>query len=81
MATISEIIKKELNLEKLADKEKKDKWVGDISLEKIKEIAKKVDIPGNTEEAKIRQIIGSCISYRITINGKDPREFKNFGKE
>jgi len=81
MATISEIIKKELNLEKLADKEKKDKWVGDISLEKIKEIARKVDIPGNTEEAKIRQIIGSCISYRITINGKDPREFKNFGKE
>jgi len=81
MATISEIIKKELNLEKLADKEKKDKWVGDISLEKIKEIAKKVDIPGNTEKAKIRQIIGSCISYRITINGKDPREFKNFGKE
>lgn len=81
MPTVAEIIKKELGIEKLANKDKKDEWVGNISLEKIKEIARNKELPGNTEEAKIRQIIGSCISYKITINGKDPREFKNFGKD
>ena len=80
MTTVAELIKKECNLEKLSDKEKPD-FVGDISIEKIKEIAKNKEILGNSEEAKIRQIIGSCISYRITIDGKDPREFKNFGKD
>jgi large subunit ribosomal protein L11 len=81
MPSVAEIIKKEIGVEKLSNKDKKDEWVGDISMEKIKEIAKNKDILGNTEEAKIRQIIGSCISYRITIDGKDPREFKDFGKE
>jgi len=81
MPTVAEIIKKELGIEKLANKDKKDEWVGNISLEKIKEIARNKELSGNTEEAKIRQIIGSCISYKITIDGKDPREFKNFGKD
>ncbi len=78
MGTIAELVKKAANLGKLAKKDKPDEIVGDISLEKLKEMAKSVDIPGNTEEAKLKQIIGSCISYKITIDGKDPREFRNF---
>ena len=80
METIAELVKKNMNLEKLSKKEKQEEIVGDISLEKIKEIAKNRQIPGNSEDAKIRQIIGSCISYKITIDGKDPREFKNYPK-
>ena len=79
MAKISEIIKKELNLKKLENKDKKADMVGDISLDKIKELAKNSKIPGNTEDAKIRQIIGSCVSYKITIDGKNPKEFKSYG--
>lgn len=78
MTTVAEQIRKETGLKKLSDKEKKEEWVGDISMEKIKEIAKNKELSGNTEEAKIRQVIGSCISYKITIDSKDPREFKNY---
>jgi ribosomal protein L11 len=80
MGTTAEFVKKIINLEKLAKKEKPEEIVGDIPLEKIKEIAKNKEIPGNSEDAKIRQIIGSCVSYKITIDGKDPREFKNYPK-
>ncbi len=78
MATISDLIKKAGNFAKLSSKEKKDEIIGDISMEKIKEMAKTLEIPGNTEEAKIRQIIGSCVSYKITIDGKNPRELAQY---
>ena len=78
MVTVAELVKKAANLEKLGKKDKPNEIVGDISFEKIKEIAKNKEIPGNSEEAKIRQIIGSCISYKITIDRKDPREFRNY---
>ncbi len=77
MVIVAEQVRKETGLKKLTDKDKKG-WLGDISLEKIKEIAKNKDIPSDSEEAKIRQIIGSCVSYQITIDGKDPREFKDY---
>ncbi|MCK4429176.1 MAG: hypothetical protein KAU95_02280 [Candidatus Aenigmarchaeota archaeon] len=76
MGLIAELVKKGANLGKLAKKDKPAEIVGDISLEKLKEMAKSVDIPGNNDEAKLSQIIGSCVSYKITIDGKDPREFK-----
>jgi len=78
MATIAELIKKAGNFAKLSSKDKKEEFIGDISMEKIKEMAKNIDIPGNSEEAKIRQIIGSCVSYKITIDGKDPRELTQY---
>ncbi|RLJ00575.1 MAG: hypothetical protein DRP06_01845 [Candidatus Aenigmatarchaeota archaeon] len=78
MATISELIKKAGNFAKLSSKDKKEEVMGDISMEKIKEMAKNREIPGNTVEARIRQIIGSCVSYRITIDGKDPRELTQY---
>lgn len=80
MGKVTDQVKKATSLEKLSNKEKPAEFIGDISLEKVKEMAKNLDIPGNNEEAKIRQIIGSCISFRITINGKDPREFRNYPK-
>ena len=79
MDTTAGQIRKETGLKKLTDKDKKE-WLGDISLEKIKEIARNKKFSGNSEEAKIRQIIGSCVSYQITIDGRDPRELKNYGK-
>ncbi|MBN2094716.1 MAG: hypothetical protein JW727_01590 [Candidatus Aenigmarchaeota archaeon] len=79
MATVSELVKKEAKLQKLASKETPQNIMGNIPFEKIKEIAKNREMPGNTLEAKIRQIVGTCMSYRITIDGKDPREFKHYG--
>ena len=78
MTKVAEFIKKEAKVEKLTNKEKLDLTVGDISLEKIKEFAKSREMPGKDENAKIRQIIGACVSYKVTIDGKDPRELKNY---
>lgn len=77
MATVSELVKKEANLKKLAEKGKPETIMGDIPFEKIKEIAKakENEIPGNTFEAKVRQVVGACQSYRITIDKKSPKEF------
>jgi len=73
---VSELIKKVTKLSKLSDKEDKSKIVGDVSMENIKKIAelKKDELLGKDEKTRIKQIIGAIASYRITIDGKDPRE-------
>ncbi len=73
---VSELIKKVTKLSKLSDKEDKSKIVGDVSMENIKKIAelKKDELLGKDEKTRIKQIIGAITSYRITIDGKDPRE-------
>lgn len=78
MGKVTDLFKKATGKEKLSNKEKPDEFVGDISMDKVKEMAKSMDLPGNSEEAKIRQVIGSCISFRIKVDGKDPREYKNY---
>jgi len=79
MAKVAELVKKEANVKALSNKEKPADFVGNISFEAVKKIAKTVKMAGNTEEAKIRQVVGSCVSYRITIDGKNPKEFRHFG--
>jgi ribosomal protein L11 len=80
MATVSEMVKKEIGVKSLSEKGKPETIMGNISFEKIKEIAKakENEIPGNTFEAKVRQVVGSCRSYRITIDGKSPKEFAHW---
>jgi ribosomal protein L11 len=81
MAKVAELVKKEARVSALAIKDKPTEVVGNISFEAVKKIAKAVKMAGNTEEAKIRQIVGSCVSYKITIDGKSPKEFAHFGRK
>ncbi|MGC9310382.1 MAG: hypothetical protein ACP5E4_01510 [Candidatus Aenigmatarchaeota archaeon] len=80
MATVSELVKKEAGVKSLSEKGKPETIMGDITFEKVKDIAKakEKEIPGNTFEAKVRQVVGSCQSYRITIDGKRPKEFAHW---
>ncbi len=71
----SQLIKKELNLEKGSQQAGRE-IVGDISLEKVIEIAKIKMESMLTKDLKnaAKQVIGTCLSMGITVNGKDPRE-------
>ena len=72
---VSALIKKELGLEKAAHSPGQE-WVGNISLQKIIEIAK-IKLPEmNTNDltAAVLQVLGTCLSMGVKVDGKDPRE-------
>ncbi len=71
----SALIKKELKIEKGAHSPGSE-WVGDIPLSKIIEIAK-VKLPEmNTDSltSAVLQVLGTCVSMGVKVDGKDPRE-------
>ncbi len=74
---VSSLIKKEIGIEKGAHEPGRE-TVGDISLDKVKEIAKTKLPQMNTTSlrAAVLQVIGTCISMGVTVDGKDPREVK-----
>lgn len=70
---VSALIKKELGLEKGSGNPKLEK-VGDLPIDSAIKIAKvKSDIAPNTHAAT-KQIVGSCVSIGVLVEGKDPRE-------
>ena len=79
MAKVAELVKKEANVKALSNKEKPAEFVGTISFEAVKKIAKSVKMAGNSENARIRQVVGSCVSYRIMIDGKNPKLLAHYG--
>jgi len=68
------LIMKELGLEKGSGKPKTEK-VGDLTLEQAKKIAKmKAEaVLGRDMKKAVKEIIGSCVSMGVTVEGKDPR--------
>ena len=70
------MIRKEMKKDKL--RHKKDETViegGDISFTKILQIAKaKEDVlMSHSMKGKVKQILGTCLSGGVTVDGKDPR--------
>ena len=70
----SEIIKKEKKIEK-GRKTKDEPAPGDIALEKVIEIAKKKSGTSFGKKLKdtVGEVIGSCVSLGVTINGKSSK--------
>ncbi|MDD5023218.1 MAG: 50S ribosomal protein L11 [Candidatus ainarchaeum sp.] len=70
----SELIKKEAGIEK--GRKTKEETPGDISLEKLVDIAKKKSdgTLGKSVKQKVKEVLGSCTSLGITVNGKNPKE-------
>lgn len=71
------LIVKELGVEKGSGKPKSEK-IGNLTIEQIKRIAK---IRMNKSYAKslkaaVKEIVGTCVSMGVTIEGKDPKEFQ-----
>ena len=74
----SSLILKELGAEKGSGDPLKNK-IGDITMEQVKKIAemKFGSTLSNNIEGTMKEVIGTCVSVGVTIDGKDPREIKN----
>jgi len=72
---VSALIKKEAKVEKLSSNPKEEK-VADLKIEQIIKIAKSKRDSMNTSDMKtcVKQIVGSCISCGILVEGKNPKE-------
>lgn len=70
----SALILKELGVQKGA--KTKDDKVGNLTIQQIKKIveAKASSLYGKTEKEKIKQVIGTCKSMNVTVEGMDAEE-------
>ncbi|MCD6247879.1 MAG: 50S ribosomal protein L11 [Hadesarchaea archaeon] len=72
---VSALIRKELGLEKGASSAGQE-TVGDLSLEGVIKIArqKAEGTLAKDLKASVKEILGTCVSMGVTVEGKDPRE-------
>lgn len=54
----------------------KHEMVGNVTMAQVRKIAdmKSEEIFGRTVEEKVNQVIGTCVSMGITVDGKNPRD-------
>jgi len=71
---VAALLLKEAGKEKGSGKPKTEP-VGDVSLAAVQRIAeaKGDDMHGRTVEEKMNQVIGTCVSLGLTVDGEDPR--------
>jgi len=71
---VSAMIKKEMKVQKLATIKEGNKTLpGDIKFSSVINIAKNKEIPGDMK-ARVKQILGTCLSGGVTVDGKSPKE-------
>jgi large subunit ribosomal protein L11 len=73
--TTSALIVKELGIEKGSGNPKAEK-VGNLTVEQVAKIAK-MKLPGSyalSDNSAAKEVLGSCVSMGITVDGRDPRE-------
>ncbi len=73
--TTSALIVKEAGIEKGSGAPNREK-VGNLSIEQVVKIAKikRESLLAKTLKAAVKEILGSCVSMGVTVEGKDPRE-------
>lgn len=73
---VSQLIKKELKVEKLAKTAWKEAAAGDLKMTAVVKIAKSKSASFGTHSVKnaAKVIVGSCVSCGVTIEGKNPKE-------
>jgi large subunit ribosomal protein L11 len=73
---VTALLKKELKVQKLAtvNEDKSRKMAGDLPLDVIVKVAKSKDSIKGSTKAKVKQVLGTCVSAGITVNGKNPKE-------
>jgi large subunit ribosomal protein L11 len=71
---VAALLLKEVGKEKGSGKPKTE-TIGDVPLEVVAKIAeaKGADLEGRTQERRVNQVIGTCVSMGITVGGEDPR--------
>jgi len=73
--TTSALIVSELKIEKGSGAPKTQK-VGNLSMEQVIRVAKpkRPELLSKTLKAAVKEVLGSCVSMGVTVEGKDPRE-------
>lgn len=73
--TTSALIVSTLKIQKGSGNPKEEK-VGDLSLQNVVDLAKKKrsQILAKSLKLSAKEILGSCVSMGVTVEGKDPRE-------
>lgn len=73
---VSALIKRELGIEKGSSNPGKE-FIGDLKLDQLLKIArmKKEQSISYSLKGVVKEVIGTCISMGIKIEGKDPRDF------
>lgn len=75
--TTSALIVKELGIEKGSGNPKAEK-AGNLTVEQVVKIAK-MKVPGSyalSDNSAAKEVLGSCVSMGITVDGRDPREIQ-----
>jgi len=72
---VTSLVKRELKIETAAHNPGKE-VVGDISLEKVVEIAKMKMKDTNTSNLKsaVKMVLGTLVSMGVTVNGRNPKD-------
>jgi len=73
--TTSALIVSELKIEKGSATPKTEK-VGDLTMEQLIRIAKvkRAEVLARNLKGAVKEILGSCVSMGVTVEGKDPKE-------
>jgi len=79
---VSALLKKELGVE-TATGASKTKLTGDLKMAQIKKVAEmKVDnMMDASIKAAVMEVLGTCVSMGITVEGRDPRETQKLIRE
>jgi large subunit ribosomal protein L11 len=75
--TTSALIVKEIGIEKGSGNPKAEK-AGNLTVEQVVKIAK-MKLPGSyalSDNSAAKEVLGTCISMGITVDGRDPREIQ-----
>ena len=72
---VSALILKEIGLEKGSGSPKATK-VGNLKVEQVQKIAemKKDSMLGKNKKSRFREVVGTCVSMGVTVDGKDPKQ-------
>ncbi len=72
---VSALVKRELGIEKGAHKTKHEA-VGNLTMEQVIKIAKmkRKQMLAYTLKAAVKEVLGTCVSMGVTVEGKHPKE-------
>ncbi len=74
-SAVTAMLKKEMNKQKLARIAEGGKELpGSIPLDKVIKIAKTKEMLGKSLKAKVTQVLGTCLSGGVLIDGKSPKD-------
>lgn len=70
----SALILKEIKIEKGSESPKGTK-VGNLTVEQVQKIAemKKDSMLGKDKKSRFKEVVGTCVSMGVTVDGKDPK--------